>query len=295
MPGNRLPKAAFAGLLAAAALILSFATAAPTLELPQAAPAPEFRDLPPPRDDAAGEVPLPEPRPERGEEPGQPPPAAERPTAAPLPAPGKDAGPPAPMLPADPRSALRADPSGTMPAAESLPAAPGVVRGRVRGAKLGIRRRGRLLHPYPLMLSSFGGGIALEPAAEDVCPMAEASARFARRVASPAAKEAFGKELKSMSQASGLCLPRRATAGENCRSTPSATRSTSPLSRWPTETTVAVELRPEERGGAYFSALLRKAACGPFKHGARPGQRCRPRDASAFRPAAAQSGGTFCQ
>jgi len=249
--------------------MLSFATVAPALELPQAAPAPGFRNDRPPRDHAAGPVPLPEPRPERNEEPGPPPPAEDG-SAVPRPAPGTDAETPAPALPADPRSALRADPSGTLPAGER--------ECRQRLAALGAEFEEHDARfdaaagcsvPYPLLLRSFGRGIALEPAAEMSCPMAEAAARFIQEVAAPAAKTAFGTELKSVAQASAyVCRARN--SGRKLSEHAFGNALDIAAFGLADETTVAVELRPET-GAAIFLGLLRKAACGPFSTVLGPG------------------------
>jgi hypothetical protein len=291
MTGKRLILPAPAGLLLAAILTLSSPAANLAQELPQTAPAPALRDPGTAPNEPAAPVPLPEPRPRRSEEPGEPQPAAPDGPAAPPGAPDADAPPPAPP---DPRSAMRPDPTGTMPAPET--------ECRRRLAALGAAFEEHAAEsdpaagcsmPYPLMLRSFGRGIALEPAAEMSCAMAEASARFIQEVATPAAQAAFGKGLKSVSQASAyVCRPRhgRGKLSEHAfgNALDIAAFTLADGAR------VAVELRPEAEA-AIFLGRLRKAACGPFSTVLGPGSDADHATHLHFDLQPRRSGGSFCQ
>ena len=263
MPGKPPNKAAFAGS-AAAALILPFATAAPTLELPQAGAGARV----PRSAAAAGRCRRRGPRfRSRARSGARNPASRRRRQRTVLPQPrcphgGRARRNPVPICRPTPRSALRADPSGTMPAAETpVPAAPGFARGRVQEHDAELDAAAGCSIPYPLMLSSFGRGIALEPAAQVSCPMAEASARFIQEVAAPAAESAFGKELKSVAQASAYVC--RASQRQEKLSEHAFGNALDIAAFTLAEgAEVAVELRPESEA-AIFSELLRKAACGP--------------------------------
>ncbi|HEY6633691.1 MAG TPA: extensin family protein, partial [Rhizobiaceae bacterium] len=150
-----------------------------------------------PLDHALAEPPKPEFR------PGQPAPEAVGPRAM---------EPAEPAPPPDPRSVLRADPSGKLPAGE--------VACRKRLTELGVRfeeqksvgETAGCSMAYPLAVKSLGSGIDIEPEAEMNCAMAEAAARFAKDVVSPAAEKAYGQKLKSISHASAyVCRPRAGT------------------------------------------------------------------------------------
>ena len=103
------------------------------------------------------------------------------------------------------------------------------------------------------------------------CATAEAAARFAQDVVSPAAQQVFGQTLKSITHASAyVCRPRNGTqklsehAFGNALDIASFTLSDG--------TTVAVELTPAPKSTALFLGKVRSAACGPFKTVLGPGR-----------------------
>ena len=146
--------------------------------------------------------------------------------------------------------------------------------------------------PYPLTVTSLGSNIRLQPAAEMNCAMAEASARFAADVVSPAAEAIFGQSLKSVSNASAyVCRPRNGTnklsehAFGNALDIASFTLSGG--------TTVPVEMEPGDKQAA-FLGKVREAACGPFKTVLGPGD---PDHSEHFHfdLAPRRHGGTVCE
>jgi hypothetical protein len=223
-------------------------------ETPAEKPEPRPEEEPAGPLDAAPEPPKPEFRPDK------PPPEAAEPKAA---------EPAEPPPPPDPRSALRPDPSGKLPDGE--------IACRQRLAELGVKFDNYPAEaeptgcsiPYPLVLKSLGTTIGLTPQAEMNCATAEAAARFARDVISPAAQDVFGQPLKSITHASAyVCRPRNGTrklsehAFGNALDISSFTLSDG--------TTVAVELTPPEKNGIFVDKV-RRAACGPFKTVLGPG------------------------
>ena len=212
-------------------------------------------------DEATG-IPLPEKKPNEPPLPEANPDKPQLPDAVEPP-------PAEPPVPPDPRSALRPDPSGKMPPEE--------LACRQRLTALGVKFENHAAEsdpagcsiPYPLTVKSLGADIGLQPDAEMNCAMAEAAARFAKDVVSPAAQSEFGQPLKSVSHASAyVCRPRNGTrklsehAFGNALDIAAFTLADG--------TTVAVELRPTEKP-AIFLGKLRKAACGPFKTVLGPG------------------------
>jgi hypothetical protein len=198
---------------------------------------------------------------------------------------------PKPMLP-DPRSADHPDPSGQMPAEE--------IACRQRLTELGVKFDNRAPEtdaagcsiPYPLVITSLGKDIGLEPDAEMNCAMAEAAAKFAKDVMSPTANKVFGKPLKSVSHASAyVCRPRAGTqklsehAFGNALDISSFTLSDG--------TAVAVELNPPEKNGRFVSEV-RRAACGPFKTVLGPGDPDHSEHLH-FDLAPRRNGGTVCE
>ena len=228
-------------------------------------------------------APIPEPNPRT---------AAEKPDDA---APGEETEPesdqPKPMLP-DARSAVGPDPSGQMPAKE--------IACRQRLTELGVKFDNLPAEsdpvgcsiPYPIVIKSLGKGIGIEPDAAMNCAMAEAAARFAKDVISPAAQDVFGKPLKSISHASAyVCRPRAGTqklsehAFGNALDISSFTLSDG--------TTVAVEPSPPEKNGRFVSTV-RRAACGPFKTVLGPGDPDHSEHLH-FDLAPRRNGGTVCE
>jgi hypothetical protein len=206
-------------------------------------------------------VPVPTPRPNAAKPEAEPPVVAPQPPEKPADAGDKK------MLP-DPRSADL--PDAKMPAEE--------VACRERLAALGVEFEEHKAEsnpeigcsiPYPLVLKSLGKSIAIGPAPELNCPMAEAAARFAADVIQPAAKAEFGADLKSINQASAfVCRPRHGTrklsehAFGNALDIASFTLSDGRK--------IEVGPTPPEKDGKFLNAM-RKAACGPFKTVLGPG------------------------
>ena len=280
--------------------------------VPQAAPA---QVLPKPSPAASTQaeqalLPIPEPRPEgpdqRQEMFGPPSPEATSkaeaiPAAVPIPPSRPDGpeaphgretfGPPAPKMLPDKRSNV-ARPS-TMPIEETACRA----RLKLLGAEFEEHAAqsdadGCAL-PFPLKLKRLSKSIDIEPDAVVNCATAEASARFAMDVISPAAKSTFGEELSVVGQASAyVCRPRNGTrklsehAFGNALDIAHFTLSGG--------TSVDVEPAPPEKNAKFLGAV-RKAACGPFKTVLGPGS-----DADHARHlhvdlAPRKNGGTFCQ
>lgn len=279
----------------------------PLDNVPAEPPKPEFRpDEPTPTGQAAPVLPeeapaeKPEPRPEHEPEapldaaPAEPPKPEFRPDKPqPEATEPKAAEPAEPPPPPDPRSAIRAVPSGKMPAEETAC--------RTRLTELGVRFEERKAEwdpagcsvPYPIVVKSLGSGIDLQPEAEMNCAMAEASARFAKDVISPAAEKAYGEKLKSISHASAyVCRPRAGTqklsehAFGNALDIASFTLSGG--------TAVGVGLHPDARTAGFFGEV-RKAACGPFKTVLGPGSNADHAEHFHLDLAPRRHGGTVCE
>ncbi len=175
-----------------------------------------------------------------------------------------------PMLP-DPRATMRPDPSGKLPAEE--------VACRARLDGLGVKFETSKAQadeavgctlPYPIVVSSLGGGIEVSPNAEMNCAMAEAAARFMQDVVSPAAKAELGTTLKGISQASSyVCRPRHGTR----KLSEHAFGNALDLAAFEMadKSSVEVEMTPPTDKEKRFLDAIRKAACGPFKTVLGPG------------------------
>ncbi|MEO9340136.1 extensin family protein [Mesorhizobium sp. SB112] len=147
--------------------------------------------------------------------------------------------------------------------------------------------------PHPVAIKSLGKTISLEPEAVVNCAMAEASARFAQDVISPAAKADYGEELKSISQASGyVCRPRNGTT----KLSEHAFGNALDIARFTLTkgTEIDVEPAPDDKAQK-FLMKLRKAACGPFKTVLGPGSDADHSLHFHFDLAQRRNGGTFCQ
>lgn len=231
-------------------------------------------------------APTPTPKPDTTEPEAQPPAVAPVPPEKPDDADGEKK-----MLP-DPRSADL--PADKMPAQE--------IACRERLKALGVEFEEHKPEsdpaigcsiPYPVVLKTLGKSVAIGAGTELNCPMAEAAARFMVDVVQPAAKSAFGAELKSVSQASAfVCRPRHGTrklsehAFGNAIDIASFTLSDG--------RTVEVGPAPPEKDAKFLNEV-RKAACGPFKTVLGPGS-----DADHTRHfhldlEPRRHGGTFCQ
>jgi hypothetical protein len=147
--------------------------------------------------------------------------------------------------------------------------------------------------PWPITVKSLGKTIELAPDALMNCTLAEASAKFAKDVISPAAKAAYGEELKSISQASAyVCRPRNGTKKLSEHAFGNALDIAQfTLSK---DTKIDVEPAPDEKA-AKFLAEIRKAACGPFKTVLGPGSDADHSLHFHFDLAPRKHGGTFCQ
>jgi len=187
---------------------------------------------------------------------------------------------------------MRPDSSGSLPPEE--------IACRQRLSELGVKFDNRPAEaepagcsmPYPLIVTSLGSDIGLEPEAEMNCAMAEASARFARDVMFPAAKEVFGEPLKSVTHASAyVCRARNGTrklsehAFGNALDISSFTLSGGGA--------IAVEPTPPEKNAAFIDRV-RAAACGPFKTVLGPGDPDHS-DHLHFDLAPRRHGGTVCE
>jgi hypothetical protein len=304
---------------------------AQTPDLPEKVPVPEVHappagNIPPER---LGEPPVPEPKPEsmpapdkpapQGK-PGQPaiPPPTESPDStdaateekqtlptadAPLPEqkptedpaakpePTADKTPELPKLPPDPRS--------SMPRFDIIPPDETACRARLREIGVVFEERpgesdssGCAL-PYPVAVTKLSATITLEPEALMNCPMAEAAARFAAEIVSPAAKAEYGEELKSIGHASAyVCRPRNGSA----KLSEHAFGNALDVARFTLSkgTVVDVEPAPDPKAAKFLGAI-RKAACGPFKTVLGPGSDADHALHFHFDLAPRRNGGTFCQ
>jgi hypothetical protein len=257
----------------------------------QARPGPSAPEPPTPQPSTDTEsgpppgVPVPTQRPDVTKPEVEPPVVAPQPPEKPADADDKK------MLP-DPRSADL--PDAKMPAEE--------VACRERLTALGVEFEEHKAEsnpdigcsiPYPIVLKSLGKSVAIGPATELNCPMAEAAARFAADVIQPAAKAEFGADLKSINQASAfVCRPRHGTrklsehAFGNALDIASFTLSDGRK--------IEIGPTPPEKDGKFLNAV-RKAACGPFKTVLGPGSD--PDHSLHFHLdlEPRRHGGTFCQ
>ncbi len=264
--------------------------------LPERAPIPQLKEnlaglgepLPP------RGAPVPQPRPDQPPVSGDLP---QNPDSVPLP----ETKPEAPrshddqepdFLP-DSRSSRQPNPSGVMPKKE--------LACRQRLTALGVDYEQHPAEtdpagcsiPYPLIVKSLGSEISLRPDARMNCAMAEAAARFAKDVVSPAASKEYGAQLKSVSHASAyVCRPRNGTrrlsehAFGNALDIASFTLTN--------DSTVAVEPAPDAND-ARFLDNVRAAACGPFKTVLGPGSDADHALHFHFDLRQRRGGSTFCQ
>ncbi len=191
------------------------------------------------------------------------------------------------------------DPRSNVPRAATMPAEELACRARLRD--LGVEFEEHAAEsdpagcavPWPITVKSLGKTIELAPDALMNCTLAETSAKFARDVISPAAKTAYGEELKSISQASAyVCRPRNGTRKLSEHAFGNALDIAQfTLSK---DTKIDVEPAPDEKA-AKFLAEIRKAACGPFKTVLGPGSDADHSLHFHFDLAPRKHGGTFCQ
>ncbi len=263
-----------------------------------------------PQAESPASPPTPTPRPD-DPQPGSPQPDTSQP-AAPAPEAAQPVEPPKPEFrpdkpqpeaveqkpaepppPPDPRSALRADPSGKLPDDE--------IACRRRLSELGVKFTPRPAEtdplgcsiPYPIVVKSLGPEFELAPDAEMNCAMAEAAARFAKDVVSPAAQDIFGETLKSISHASAyVCRPRNGTNKLSEHAFGNALDIAS--FKLSGGTTVAVEPAPPEKN-LKFLTRVRGSACGPFKTVLGPGSNSDHAEHLHFDLAPRKHGGTVCE
>ncbi|MFU0506714.1 extensin-like domain-containing protein [Pseudaminobacter sp. NGMCC 1.201702] len=264
------------------------ATAEPVV-LPQEVPVPKVHapsagNIPPAR---LGDTPVPEPRPDTGTTPQAEKKGPPVPSEKPVP-PAEKALPPEPP---DPRSI--APRPATMPPQEKA------CRARLRDLGVKFEERPPLSDPagcalpWPLEIRSLGKDIELAPQAVMNCAIAETAARFARDVISPAAKTAYGEELKSIAQASAyVCRPRNGSQ----KLSEHAFGNALDIARFILSkgTEVDVSQTPDAKA-AQFLDRIRKAACGPFKTVLGPGSDADHSLHFHFDLAPRKNGGTFCQ
>lgn len=258
------------------------------------------------------EAPLPEASPQATTEPspGEPPVV---PVPAPRPADGtsspehdtelapgdagqKDGEPPAEAAlkprPTDPRSMIL--PERTLP--------PGEGACRTRLTALDVEYRdGEAEHdsevgcsiPYPVIISTLGPSIALDPPAELNCAMAEAAARFTAKTIEPTAKSELGSDVKSIAQASAfVCRPRH--NGEKLSE--HAFGNALDIASFTLSDGTTVEIGPAPTGKpARFLTKVRAAACGPFKTVLGPGSDPDHELHFHLDLEPRRNGGTFCQ
>ncbi|QKC82406.1 extensin family protein [Mesorhizobium sp. NZP2077] len=231
------------------------------------------------------DVPTPTPKPDIEEPETQPPAIAPQPPPKPADAGDKK------MLP-DPRSADL--PDAKMPAEE--------VACRERLKALGVEFDEHKAEsnpeigcsiPYPIVIKTLNKSVAIGPATELNCSMAEAAARFTTDVIQPAAKAEFSTEVKSISQASAfVCRPRHGTgklsehAFGNALDIGSFTLSDGKK--------IEIGPTPPEKDAKFLNAV-RKAACGPFKTVLGPGADADHALHFHFDLEPRKHGGTFCQ
>ncbi len=147
--------------------------------------------------------------------------------------------------------------------------------------------------PYPIVLKTLGKSIAIGPATELNCPMAEVAARFAANVIQPTAKAEFGADLKSINPASAfVCRPRHGTrklsehAFGNALDIASFTLADGRK--------IEVGPTPPEKDGKFLNAV-RTAACGQFKTVLGPGADSDHALHFHLDLEPRRHGGTFCQ
>ena len=274
LPPNVLP------LLTAMLFATGTAWARP-VSLPQTVPVPYVHpqpagNLPPQR---LGDVPVPEPRPDEKKTAHEPAPPSDK---------ADDQPPPSPP---DPRSGL--------PRAATMPATESACRARLR--KLGVeftegepqKDAAGCSLPWPVAVKTLGRKIDIEPAALMNCTLAETAARFAQTVVSPAARSAYGAELKTIGQASTyVCRPRNGSS----KLSEHAFGNALDIARFTLsdDTAIDVEPAPDEKA-AKFLGRVRAAACGPFKTVLGPGSDADHAWHFHLDLAPRRNGGTFCQ
>jgi hypothetical protein len=271
-------------VVVAPAIVMAFAAPlwARSPKLLKNAPVPEMNRTEPPalEQPDTGEVPLPEPRPPHAPEAVKIEPPATAPTPPQKPADaGRPAGETNPVgadKAPEQKKKVQPDPRSSALAAGALPAEEIACRERLKqfgvvfeehkaeyDAEIGCSV------PYPVVVTKLGAALDIAPAAELNCRMAEAAARFMKDVAAPAAKEEFGAELKSISQASGfVCRPRHGGG----KMSEHAFGNALDIASFTLTDGTKIEIGPTPPDKqAKFLGKVRSAACGPFKTVLGPG------------------------
>lgn len=269
-------------LILALATLPQLAYARPkAIDLPERGPVPQFAPAP--------AEPVPSPVAKPSEQASIPIPQA-RPDLPKAPDKGF-IGPPAPKMLPDQRS------NAPRPAAMPIEETACRTRLKVLGAEFEEfapqRDADGCALPFPLKLKRLSRSIDIEPDAVINCATAEAAARFATDVISPAAKTAFGEDLTTIGQASAyVCRPRNGTR----KLSEHAFGNALDIARFTLSkgTAIDVEPAPPEKN-AKFLASIRKAACGPFKTVLGPGSDADHSLHFHLDLAPRRNGGTFCQ
>jgi hypothetical protein len=276
-----------------AVLALSAPLWAKAPKLPQKAPVPELNRPEPSRPELnevesstpgqpkAGDVPVPEPRPADAPEAEkiEPPPTAPAPPEKPAGAgkPSEETNPVgADKAPEQKKKAVQPDPRSSALAADTMPAEEVACRGRLK--ELGVVFEEHKAEydagigcsiPYPVVVEKLGASLDIAPAAELNCRMAEAAAKFMQDVVTPAAKDGFGAELKSISQASAfVCRPRHGGG----KMSEHAFGNALDIASFTLADGTKIEIGPTPpEKQAKFLGKVRSAACGPFKTVLGPG------------------------
>jgi hypothetical protein len=287
--------------LVVALSVLANPASAQRIKLPEQVPVPEVHAPPEPgrkqsesSPQNAGEIPVPEERPDEAAAAPETPPL---PTQAPdrkqdkpdAPAPGSKAA--EPRMEADPRSGKLAQSS--MPSDETAC--------RVRLKSLGVTFENQPAEsgeagcalPYPVSVGTLGPSIALEPDALMNCAMAETMARFTSSVIATSAKAEYGSDLHAISHASAyVCRPRNGTM----KLSEHAFGNALDIARLTLADKTAIDVKPDpDAKAARVLGAIRKAACGPFKTVLGPGSDADHALHLHFDLAPRRNGGTFCQ
>ncbi len=146
--------------------------------------------------------------------------------------------------------------------------------------------------PYPVSVRSLGKGIALQPAALMDCAMAQTMTTFTSSVIDPALKAEYGRDLKSIGQASAyVCRPRNGTI----KLSEHAFGNALDIARFTLDDGTNVDVSPDPgEKAAKVLAAVRSAACGPFKTVLGPGSDADHALHLHFDLAPRRNGGTYC-
>lgn len=149
---------------------------------------------------------------------------------------------------------------------------------------------------WPVSVTALPSDVELRPAATMTCSMAEATATFVEKNATPLSQRMLGSRLVAIDQVSSyVCRPR--TDGAKLSEHAFANALDWGGLELDDGARVAVQhydrrTQPDE---ARFMAALRKAACGPFKTVLGPGSDADHADHFHFDLAERRNGGTWCR